>query len=138
MAGEDERKLQELQNERNMLAAVLDNAGALVLVLDRDGRICRFNRACERLSGYCSEEVIGRYPWDVVLPAEDAETIRQQAFEVLKNNADASSDSYTNYWVSKSGERILIEWQNTPLRNTNGEMEYVVSLGTDITARCPA
>lgn len=133
MAGEDKRKLQELQDERNLLAAVLDNAGALVLVLDRDGRIRRFNRACERLSGYSSEEVVGKHPWDVVLPVEDAETIRQQAFEVLKNNADALSGSYTNYWVSKSGERFLIEWQNTPLRNTDGEMEYVVSLGTDIT-----
>ena len=45
MAANEKNKLQELQAERNLLDAVLDNAGALVVVLDREGRICRFNRA---------------------------------------------------------------------------------------------
>lgn len=48
-----ERKLAEpaLHEERNFTNAVLSNAGALVLVLDREGRIRRFNRAAEQASG---------------------------------------------------------------------------------------
>lgn len=133
MTEENTRTLQELQGERNFIDAVLDNAGALVMVLDCEGRIRRFNHACERLSGYTFEEVEGKFPWDFVLLAEDAETIRMQAFEVLKNDPKTLAGSYTNYWVSKNGERYLIEWQNSPLRNTDGEMEYVVSIGSDIT-----
>ena len=41
-----------LHQERNVLSAILDTVGALVLVLNSEGRIVRFNRACERLSGY--------------------------------------------------------------------------------------
>ena len=43
-----------LQQERNLLSAILDTVGALVIVLDREGRIIRFNRACEQLTGYAS------------------------------------------------------------------------------------
>lgn len=132
---DDEHKLQELLAERNLLDAVLENVAALVIVLDREGRICRFNRACEQLSGYSFEEVVGKTPWDTVLPSEDARTIREQGFEALKNNPEALVGFYLNYWESKTGERYLIEWKNTPLRNTKGEFEYVVSLGTDVTAQ---
>jgi PAS domain S-box-containing protein len=57
-----ERKLSEqaLRDERNFTNAVLSNAGALVLVLDREGRIQRFNRAAEQVSGRSFAEVEGR------------------------------------------------------------------------------
>jgi PAS domain S-box-containing protein len=37
--------------ERDFSAAVIDTAGSLVMVLDAQGRIQRFNRACELLTG---------------------------------------------------------------------------------------
>ena len=43
-----------LQEERNVVSAILDTVGALVVVLDREGRIVRFNRACEQTTGYTS------------------------------------------------------------------------------------
>src|SRR4030095_1642513 len=54
------RTEEALQEERNFASAVLDTVGALVLVLDPDGRIVRFNRACERTTGYLSGDVVGR------------------------------------------------------------------------------
>jgi PAS domain S-box-containing protein len=51
---EQNRVQQQLRDERNFSAAVLENAGALVAVLDREGRIRRFNRACETLTHYDS------------------------------------------------------------------------------------
>ena len=57
-----ERKKTEgaLRWERNFVSAVLDTAGALIVVLDLEGRILRFNRACEITSGYNFMEVIGK------------------------------------------------------------------------------
>src|SRR6185369_5644012 len=51
------RTEEALQEERKFASAVLDTVGALVLVLDADGRIVRFNRACERTTGYLSGDV---------------------------------------------------------------------------------
>jgi PAS domain S-box-containing protein len=48
-----------LQQERNVVSAILDTVGALVVVLDPEGRIVRFNRACELTTGYSLEEVCG-------------------------------------------------------------------------------
>ena len=48
-----------LADEERFVSSVLDVIGALVLVLDAQGRVVRFNGACERLSGYRAAEVSG-------------------------------------------------------------------------------
>jgi len=49
-----------LQQQRNLLSAILGTVGALVVVMDQEGRIVRFNRACEQLTGYSFAEIQGR------------------------------------------------------------------------------
>ena len=58
-----------LQQERNVVSAILDTVGALVTVLDPEGRIVRFNRACELTTGYALEDVRGKHIWDYFLQA---------------------------------------------------------------------
>lgn len=125
----------ELRSARTLSHAVIESAGVLVVVLDREGRMVRFNQACERLSGYRSEEMLGRFPWDTVLPPEEAELIRQQAFEAPARNPQALAGQYTNPWVSRDGQRFLIEWINTLLFDASGAMEFMVSVGVDVTQR---
>ena len=62
-----------LAEQERFINAVLDVEGALVVVLDAQGRVVRFNGACERLSGYRSAELIGRSIWDVIPPVEVGE-----------------------------------------------------------------
>ena len=54
---EQKQAEEALQEERNVLSAILDIVGALIVVLDPQGRIVRFNRACEQTTGYSFEEV---------------------------------------------------------------------------------
>lgn len=123
-------------SEAELLAnTFLNYAGALVVVLDHQGRIIQFNRASEKLSGLTFDEVKGKFPWDTFLPPEDADTIRKNAFEILLNNPQAMSGSYTNYWMIKHGGRALIEWVNTVVLDDQQRMTYVVAVGTDITQR---
>jgi len=124
-----------LQRAESLANAVIDQAGGLVIVLDREGRIVRFNRACEKVSGYSFDQVRGKFPWDMLLPPEDADMVRQQAFEALAKNPEQRLGHYTNYWLSSNGERRLIEWTNSLLNDASGQMEYMVSLGNDITER---
>ena len=39
---------------------LLDVIGSLVVFLDPEGRIVRFNKACETVTGYREDEVVGR------------------------------------------------------------------------------
>ena len=55
-----EREAQKLALER--LATAMDHAGDMVVITDRDGRVEYANPTFERMTGYCSEDVLGEYP----------------------------------------------------------------------------
>ncbi len=131
-AGESRRADQALQKERDFVSAVLDTAGVLVIVLDRDGRIVRFNRACERISGYSAAEVAGKRALEFLLAPEEVERISAVFAELRDGQFPNQAE---NYWVARSGERRLIAWANTALLGHNGVVEYVIGTGIDITDR---
>ena len=128
--GERKRAERLLQKERDFSDAVLETAGALVVVLDREGRILRFNRACEQTTGYSSEEVVGRYAWDLFLIPDEVAGVRA-VFERLRGGEPRND--YENYWKGKDGGLRRISWSNTILTDPNGRVEYVVAAGLDIT-----
>ena len=70
------RTEEALQEERNVVSAILHTVGALVVVLDPQGRIVRFNRASEQVSGYALAEVKHKYFWDLCIVPEEAERFR--------------------------------------------------------------
>ncbi|THI90306.1 MAG: PAS domain S-box protein [Nitrospira sp. CG24A] len=119
-----------LQKERDFIDAVLETAGALVVVLDREGRILRFNRACERTTGYSSEEVMGHYVWDLFIIPGEVEGVKA-VFERLRGGE--LRNDYENYWKGKDGVLKRISWSNTVLTGSDGTVEYVVAAGLDIT-----
>ncbi len=122
--------------EQAFTNAVLENAGALVVVLDAEGRIRRYSREAERVSGYSFAEVEGRFPWEILLPPEQAEAVRVEAFEAaMRGPGDGATTHYTNEWVTRDGRRRLLEWRNTRLHGPDGEPLFMVSIGIDVTDR---
>lgn len=122
----------QLRAERNLMSAVLETAGALVVVLDPLGRIVRFNRACEQTTHYSFEEVEGQCFWDIFLTAEEIESVKQ-VFAQLR--AGQFPNQYENDWVTREGQRRRIAWSNTAILNPDGFVEYVIGTGIDVTER---
>ncbi len=121
-----------LRKERDFISAVLTTAGALVIVLDPQGRIVRFNKACERLTGYAFVEVKDQYFWDLLLIPEEVEPVKA-VFAELRSGL--FPNEYANYWVMKDGRRRLIMWSNTALLGQEGAVEYIIGTGIDVTER---
>lgn len=121
-----------LNKERNFIGAVLDTSSALVVVLDRFGKIVRFNQACEQISGYSFDQVRGRHFWNLFLILEEVEPVKA-IFAQLQAGQFPSENE--NYWVTKDGSRRLIAWSNTALLDSQGLVEYVIGTGIDITDR---
>lgn len=132
---EHRQVLAQLRDERNFTGAVLDNAGALILVLDREGRIRRFNRACEKISGYRFAEVEGRYPWDFLLLPEERDRVREHVLLALSNHHEALASIHTNHWLDKGGGKHLLEWHKAPLLDDQGRLEYMVTIGINVTEK---
>ncbi|MDY6938023.1 MAG: PAS domain S-box protein [Cyanobacteriota bacterium] len=129
-----ERKRAEraLREERNFVAAVLETAGALVSVLDCQGNIIRFNRACEQLTGYTLEEVRHRCMWDLFVIPEELSRARS-IFQTLLARRDPIECEYC--WQAKDGTRHLISWSNSVLLDREGAVKYIIVTGLDITER---
>ena len=104
--------------------------GALVAVLEPDGRIVYWNHRCSDLTGYSLEEVRGRRLWDFALVPEEVEPVKAVFATLL--TAERPS-AYANYWVTKTGERRWIAWSHTSTRSSDGRFEYVVNTGIDRT-----
>ncbi|MFB2924290.1 response regulator [Aerosakkonema funiforme] len=127
-----ERKQVEewLKQERNFISAIVDTASALVIVFDLQGKIVRFNQACEKTTGYSLDEVRGRYFWDLCSIPEEVETVKAVFRQLQSGN---NQNECENYWVTKNGSRRLIAWSNTVLLGNEGEVEYIISTGIDRT-----
>jgi len=129
---ERRRAQKELQEERDFILAVVDTVGSLVVVLDREARIVRFNRACEQLTGYSFDEVKGRSAIDLFLTPDEAKATKGVFDDMCAGHFPCV---YENDWMTKDGSRRLIAWSNTALVDTAGVVEYVIGTGTDITDR---
>jgi cyclic di-GMP phosphodiesterase Gmr len=116
--------------ERDLLAAVLDNAGALLVVFDRAGSIVRMNRACEAVTGIPAADVLGSPVWDVLLSEADAEVFRSELAGVRAVDLPQHRE---HLWVGSHGNRHRIAWTYSAVTDAAGNFTHVVGAGVDVT-----
>ncbi len=121
--------------ERNFVSAVLDTVGALVLVYDTAGRIVRFNRACETISGYHSIDLVGRYVWDRLIPEDD---IQDAIATFDRISAGSFPATFENRWRSADGSLRRIAWSATALLDGQNQVVFVIATGIDVTVESAA
>ncbi len=131
---QQQRKLkvteEAFRREHAFTSAILETSNALIVVLDRAGRIVRFNSACERLTGYRFDEVSGQTIWDIFLRPNEADQVKGVFDDVLNGHFP---NHYENSWVTRNGDHRLIAWSNNALLDTDGNIEYVIGSGIDVT-----
>ncbi len=121
-----------LRRERDFAESLAETARIIVLVLDTEGRIVRFNPYMEKVSGYRLEEVKGELWFPTFLPARDHQRVGKVFLQVV----DAMPKSaVVNAIVTKEGAERLIEWHTTTLQDADGKVAGVLSVGQDITER---
>ncbi len=123
---------QALHEERNVLSAILDTVGALVVVLDAEGRIVRLNRACEQTTGHSFAEVQGAPLWDLFIQTEERDRFRGILDQLRRGSAVHNVEAY---WVSKRGDRRLIDWSLVVLPGSDTSDRFLIATGVDITDR---
>jgi len=129
-----ERKRMEeiLRREKDFAERLVETAQAIVLVLDTEGRIVRFNPYMEILSGYSLDEVRGKDWFSVFLPEEDRDRIREL---FVKAVGDIQTRANVNSIVTRDGEKREIEWYDKTLKDREGKVIGLLAVGQDITER---
>lgn len=122
----------QLQEERNFSNAVLDIVASLILVVDTEGRVVRFNKACAAVTGYNFEELMGSDIWWKLVPVQERERVGRVVERLMSGEELVESE---NHWLTRDGTRRLLSWRNTVLKDTAGRIKFIVGSGLDITAR---
>jgi two-component system sensor histidine kinase VicK len=127
-----QRTERALAIERCFVAATLDSIPALVAVLDTAGRLVRMNQPCAQLTGLSLAAAVGRPFVDEVIEAEQ----RDWALGKLRDAAAGqSSGPHETTWrvAGSGGNTRRVSWTLRPLQGPNGEIQYVIVSGQDVT-----
>ena len=113
----------QLQIERMPLA---------YLLTDATFRYVRWNPAAERMFGFTEAEVLGRHPFDLIVPTESQEEVTRRFDQIMAGSMDAHGEIRNR---TRDGRTIICEWHNTPLVDETGAVTGVLSLAEDVTER---
>jgi PAS domain S-box-containing protein len=135
--------------ERNFVAATLDSIPALVAVLDTAGRMVRFNRPAEELTGLTLSEIVGRSFVEEVLVEREARGWAQDKIALAANGQTVGP--YENLWRTgaASGQSAprRVSWTLRPLVgpgvgfgsgpgvDPGTEVQYLIVSGRDVTGQ---
>lgn len=124
----------ELVRERDFIAALLEALGAVVVVLDHDGRIVLVNRTCEELTGWSREELVSG-AWKHLLSQDDRARTEKGLRDYRKTGELIQLPAE---WTSRDGARHTIEWSNRELTDDDGHLRHLIVTGIDVTERVRA
>ncbi len=124
------RAEESVRAERDFTDSILETSGALLVVLNKKGQVVRFNRACEKATGYTEREVQGRLFFDFLIPEDEIEGVRH-VWESLKKGDFPKT--HENSWLRKDGSTCLISWSNTAITDSDGNIEFIIGSGLDMT-----
>ncbi|HZW33507.1 MAG TPA: PAS domain S-box protein, partial [Isosphaeraceae bacterium] len=127
-----ERKLAEeaVRRERDFAEGVIATAQAIVLVLDRSGRIVRVNPFLGRVTGCEPDEVRGEDWFATFVPHRERCRAREAFLQAL---AADGGNTVTYPILTRDGRHRRIEWANRVLGGLEGAA-HVLAIGHDITA----
>lgn len=120
--------MEDIDHDGGPASALLDSARLLSLVLDFEGRIVRFNRACEEATGYSFDDVRGRCLWEFVTASDQVESIRKAVGAV---RAHQNPVRVEHHWPTKSGEKRLFVWAGVSLPSRSRNGDRVIMIGLD-------
>ena len=119
-----------VSGDRRLLDAVLDAASSLIVVVDSDGRLVRWNRACESLLGVTADELRAPRALLELTPAAERHIVEEGAAALRAGESPVRAEFH---WRTRDGDLRLIEWSTTALTGPDGEVTYMVGTGIDVT-----
>jgi PAS domain S-box-containing protein len=121
------RRLDDLRRERDFVRSVVEAAPSLFCLVDRDGRIVRFNRSLAKTLAIEDDATVrGRLFWEVFVAPDERDEVRR--------NFLARPGENETRWVTAGGDELIVAWRSTALVDEAGEPRSLIT-GMDITER---
>ena len=123
------RLSEEVRRIERQLALVVESASDIVLSTDIDGHILTWNSAAEKLSALSTQDVLGRYFYDLCDPYQTQE-VRQILQRMKTSNATHTTEF--NLINHSDNGKILISWVFSPMKDDFSKTVGTVVVGRDL------
>lgn len=129
---EQELMRQRLEEASRLNRSILSTTEALVVLLDLDGRVVRFNEASQRCSGWSEQELIGSAFADRLVPESGRDDVRGVFASLVRHLAPSRHESP---WLARDGKILWISWADSVILDDSGAPSYILRTGIDVTEK---
>ncbi len=130
---ERKRAEQAVRESEQRLRGILENISLAAVILDPQGNLVFCNEYFLRIAGYRREEVIDCNWFERFLPLDVRAVISPLYARMIQTGEFPAH--YENDILTRTGQRRTISWSNTVLRDVEGCVTAVSSIGLDVTDR---
>ncbi|MBK5258758.1 MAG: EAL domain-containing protein, partial [Thermoanaerobaculia bacterium] len=127
------RAAEALRESERRFREMLDNIELMSVLLDVVGTVTYCNPYLLRVTGYDKSDVVGRNFFDHFLPEDRRKSVARDYAANIGRGVIASHDE--SEIVTHGGERRVVVWNNTVLRNSQGSILGSAAIGSDVTEK---
>jgi diguanylate cyclase (GGDEF)-like protein/PAS domain S-box-containing protein len=131
------RKVEIMDASEKSFRTLIDNLYDGVYYVDRQRTIQYWNKAAEKITGYKSQQVVGKRCSDNILTHVDHEgnILCQGMCPLAETISDGSPREAEVYLHHKAGHRVPVSIRATPIRDDQGSIIGAVELFADISSK---
>ena len=109
---------------------VVSEVNSVVVIVDKNGRIQRFNRLAEELTGMKEEDVVGRSVWALFMSSEAGAASSQNISGFFNQGVAYEVDRRVR---TVHGERLFLFRNKFVMSGSGVDEQFLICSGTDIT-----
>ncbi len=126
------KKLQESERKYREL---VQNANSIILRWNREGEVTFLNEFGQKFFGYSEAEILGRHVVGTIVPESETtgRDLSPLMDEICAHPEDFEKNINEN--MRRNGDRVWISWTNKVVKDNEGKVLEILSVGSDITER---
>lgn len=128
------QRTDETDSRKAFLSDVLRDAATLIFVIDHDGVIVQFNRACEDLTDFSFGEIRNQKIWDIVAAPPDVEAFKEDFLSLFAGPFPLHRISI---WAARDYSHKKLSLTYTPIKDEWGRPQFLIGAGYPLTPNHP-
>ncbi len=122
----------DLLEQKRFASEMLNLAPSIILMLLPDGKIKYVNEAVEAITGFKVEESVGRFWVEQFVPYSSKGQFKEILDGILRGDLEPYRQKEFPV-ITKDGKERLLLWNNSLLKNSDGDVTAIISVCQDIT-----
>ncbi len=131
----ERKNLEErIKQERDLTKLYLDEAGVMFSIVNADEETELINKKLTEVLGYSENDIIGKNWFDVIYEERFRDELKLNFQRAIAGIVEPTDYAEIEMKI-KSGEKRLIAWRNTALKDEKGKIVKILGSAEDVTER---